>query len=61
MTMWLPPPPYLLGPDDAAELHPGPRIEANLRPAGARHGLGQAYLLLDEHGRCYPFPSEGAT
>jgi glucokinase len=51
----------LLGQDDLAELHPGledreSRIFALLAPGT---GLGQAYLLLDEHGRCYPFPSEG--
>ncbi len=51
----------LLRPDDTAVLHPGledreMRIFALLAPGT---GLGQAYLMLDEHGRCYPFPSEG--
>ncbi len=51
----------LLGPDDTAVLHPGvedreKRVFALLAPGT---GLGQAYLLLDEHGRSYPFPSEG--
>jgi len=51
----------LLGPEDTAVLHPGlddreKRVFALLAPGT---GLGQAYLLLDEHGRCYPFPSEG--
>ncbi len=51
----------LLGPDDTAVLHPGledreKRVFALLAPGT---GLGQAYLLLDEHGRHRPFPSEG--
>ncbi len=51
----------LLRPEDTEALHPGlddreSRIFALLAPGT---GLGQAYLLLDEHGRCQPFPSEG--
>jgi len=51
----------LLGPDETAALHPGledreRRVFALLAPGT---GLGQAYLVLNEHGRCYPFPSEG--
>ncbi len=51
----------LLGPEDTEILHPGledreSRIFALLAPGT---GLGQAYLLQDEQGRCNPFPSEG--